>query len=203
MPQHADQNALAETGVKLTMSIPDQGSVPETGHRRPAGEGGAARRFRAMAAVVDGELLPGETIEITTVAELGSIKPVVGTSAAGVAAGVAMAAATGIGVGVVAHRRRYGVMLTNRRLLFIEANQGTGRFLRLAGSLPRDQLGRSAVGKRLYLFYDIVERGTGRRLYKLSFPLPNRRAALQIAAALPEVDAAPSSGKSGSHQGFP
>jgi hypothetical protein len=148
-----------------------------------------------MASVVAGELLPGEAIEISTVAELGSFKPVAGTSAAGIAAGVAMSAATGIGLVPLVRRRRYGVMLTNRRLLFIEANQSTGRFRRLAGSLPREQLGRSAVGKRVYLFYDIVERGTGRRLYKLSFPLPARRVGLQIAAALPEVGAGAAAGR--------
>lgn len=171
------------------MSVPNQGSMPESGPRPKTARGGAARRGRAMASIVAGELLPGEAIEISTVAELGSFKPVAGTSAAGIAAGVAMSAAIGIGVAPLVRRRRYGVMLTNRRLLFVEANQSTGRFLRMAGSLPREQLARSAVGKRVYLFYDIVERGTGQRLYKLSFPLPARRVGLQIAAALPEVGA--------------
>ena len=179
------------------MSVPDQGLTAGSGPRPKAARGGAARRARAMASVAAGELMPGETIEFTTVAELGSFKPVAGGWAAGAAVGVATAVATGIGIIPLIRRRRYGVMLTNRRLLFIEANQRTGRFLRVAGALPLEQIRRSPAGQRVYLSYSLLERATGQGLYKLSFPLPNRRAGLLIAAAIPEVATRAHGGRTG------
>lgn len=165
------------------MAVPNQHVTPELAPRQKAPRGGAARRARAMASVVASEMQPGETIELATVAEVGSLAPV----AAATAVRVARGAAAGAGVVPMVRRRRYGVMLTNRRLLFIEANQRTGRFVQVARSLPREKLVRSAVVKRVYVSYSVLEAGTGRKLCKLSFPVPARRDGLQIAAAFAEV----------------
>ena len=124
-------------------------------------------------------LEPGEVIEVATVAAVGKV------SARRQIATVAVAAILSAGtVTVVAYSPKRPVVLTNRRLLFLDANEITGRPLeKLVGTLNREGLRAQRQRALLWLKYDLID-GTGAPVVRLSFPLPNRSAGHQIATAL-------------------
>ena len=124
-------------------------------------------------------LEPGEVIEVATVAAVGKV------SARRQIATVAVAAILSAGtVTVVAYSPKRPVVLTNRRLLFLDANEITGRPLeKLVGTLNREGLRAQRQRALLWLKYDLID-GTGAPVVRLSFPLPDRSAGHQIATAL-------------------
>lgn len=124
-------------------------------------------------------LEPGEVIEVATVAAVGKV------SARRQFATVAVAAILSAGtVTVVAYSPKRPVVLTNRRLLFLDANEITGRPLeKLVGTLNREGLRAQRQRALLWLKYDLID-GTGAPVVRLSFPLPDRSAGHQIATAL-------------------
>src|SRR5437764_15450044 len=76
------------------------------------------------------------------------------------------------------------IVLTNRRLLFLDANEITGRPLeKLVGVLNREGLRAQRQRALLWLKYDVID-STGAPIVRLSFPVPNRSAGHRIAASL-------------------
>ena len=122
---------------------------------------------------------PGEVIEIATVAAVDKV------SARRQIATVAVAAILSAGtVTAVAYSPKRPVVLTKRRLLFLDANEITGRPLeKLVGALSREGLRAQRQRGLLWLKYDLID-STGAPVVRLSFPVPNRSAGHQIAAAL-------------------
>ena len=124
-------------------------------------------------------LEPGEVIEVVTVAAIGKVSP--RRQIATVAVAAILSAGT---VTAVAYSPKRPVVLTNRRLLFLDANEITGRPLeKLVGALPREGLRAQRQRGLLWLKYDLID-NTGAPVVRLSFPVPNRSAGHQMAAAL-------------------
>ena len=124
-------------------------------------------------------LEPGEAIEVATVAAVGKV------SAKRQIATVAITAILTAGtVTAVTYSPKRPVVLTNRRLLFLDANEVTGRPLeKLVGALPREGLRAQRQQGLLWLKYDLID-DTGAPVVRLSFPVPNRKAGHEMAAAL-------------------
>ena len=124
-------------------------------------------------------LEPGEVIEVATVAAVGKVST--RRQIATVAVTAILSAGT---VTAVTYSPKRPVVLTNRRLLFLDANEITGRPLeKLVGVLNREGLRAQRQRALLWLKYDLID-STGAPVVRLSFPLPNRSAGHQIAAAL-------------------
>jgi len=132
------------------------------------------------------ELEDGEAVEVATIAEIGSMKRPAARAGAVTAAGFASMLASGSGVIGLARRVRMGVVLTDRRLIFVTADQTTGRILQTASDAPRSTLARGPIQSRIYLSYDLLDRESGEPILKLSFPLPAKTLGQQIGDALPE-----------------
>jgi hypothetical protein len=101
---------------------------------------------------------------------------------------VATAAVTAIvtlgTVTAVTTAKKRPIALTNRRLLFLDANELTGRpQSKLVGALSRDRLRAQRQRALVWRKYDVID-NTGKPVIRLSFPLPNRKAGDQIATAL-------------------
>lgn len=138
-----------------------------------------------MLKVVD--LEDGEMVEAATVAEIGSMKGPATEMGATAVVGIAAAVATGFGGYSLARRARMGVVLTDRRLLFVDANQTTGKFLNVAAEWPRAAVARGSVKSKIYLSYELFDREKAEPFVKLSFPLPAKSIGQEIADALPEI----------------
>lgn len=126
-----------------------------------------------------GQLPPGEVAEVVTVTQLGSPSQDLRRTAAGVVFG----AATGT---VVASRgHRYGLILTNRRLLFVDAKQGSGKFIPgIKYEFPRsDVRATSRPTGRLMKGFDVVS-SESEPIVRLNFPIPAREDGETIASAL-------------------
>ena len=124
-------------------------------------------------------LEPGEVIETATVAAVGKVSA--RRQIATVAVTTILSAGT---VTAVTYSPKRPVVLTNRRLLFLDANEITGRPLeKLVGVLNREGLRAQRQQALLWLKYDLID-SSGAPVVRLSFPLPNRSAGHQIAAGL-------------------
>jgi len=124
-------------------------------------------------------LEPGEVIEVATVAAVGKVST--RRQIATVAVTAILSAGT---VTAVTYSPKRPVVLTNRRLLFLDANEITGRPLeKLVGVLNREGLRAQRQRALLWLKYDLID-STGAPVVRLSFPVPNLSAGHQIAAAL-------------------
>jgi hypothetical protein len=87
-------------------------------------------------------------------------------------------------VTAVAYAPKRPMVLTNRRLLFLDANELTGRPQeKLVGELSREGLRAQRQRALLWLKYDLID-NSGSPVVRLSFPVPNRKAGHQTAAAL-------------------
>lgn len=138
------------------------------------------------------DLEDGESVEVATIAEIGSMKGPAALTGATAAVGMAATLATGFGAYGLARRVRMGVVLTDRRLVFVAADQTTGRMRGIASEGPRSAVARGPVRSKIYLSYDLLDRESGAPIVKLSFPLPAKSLGQQIADALPErPDATP------------
>jgi hypothetical protein len=124
-------------------------------------------------------LEPGEVIEVATVAAVGkvSVKRQIATAAI-------TAILTAGTVTAVAYSKKRPTVLTNRRLLFLDANELTGRPQeKLVGTIGREGLRAQRQRGLLWLKYDLID-NTGAAVVRLSFPVPARKAGNQIAQAL-------------------
>jgi hypothetical protein len=140
-----------------------------------------ARRNRKVLDAVT--LENGETVEVVSVAEVGTLRPSPAAIGTTVAMGIA-ALAMGRGMVVVAARTRCGLVLTDRRLLLVEASNASGKMLGVVADIPREGLRRSEVTTCTYLWFDVAD-ASSESAVRLSFPLPNRADGRQVAAALP------------------
>jgi hypothetical protein len=140
-----------------------------------------ARRNRKVLDAVT--LENGETVEVVSVAEVGTLRPSPAAIGTTVAMGIA-ALAMGRGMVVVAARTRCGLVLTDRRLLLVGASKASGKMLGVVADIPREALRRSEVTTRTYLWFDVAD-ASSETAIRLSFPLPNRAEGRQVAAALP------------------
>lgn len=124
-------------------------------------------------------LEPGEVIEVATVAAVGKV------SAKRQIATVAVTAILSAGtVTAVAYAPKRPIVLTNRRLLFLDANEITGRPQeKLVGAIAREGLRAQRQRGILWRKYDLID-NRGAAVLRLSYPLPNRKAGDQIADAL-------------------
>lgn len=140
-----------------------------------------ARRNRKVLDAVS--LEDGETVEVVSIAEVGTLRPSPEAVGKTVAMGVATAMMGG-GMHVVVVRTRCGLVLTDRRLLLVEASKASGKMLGVVADIPRDRLRRGEVSTRMYLWFDVADTVSDTAI-RLSFPLPNRDEGRQVAAALP------------------
>jgi hypothetical protein len=121
----------------------------------------------------------GETIEVATVAGVGTVSAKRQIATAAVTAVLSAGMVT-----AVTYAKKRPMVLTNRRLLFLEANELTGRPLeKLVAAVPREGLRARRGRALLWLVYDLIDTAGGGVL-RLSFPLPNRKAGHQIAQSL-------------------
>ena len=123
----------------------------------------------------------GETVEVVSVAEVGTLRPSPADVGKTVAMGIANLA-LGRGMLVVVARTRCGLVLTDRRLLLVEASKA-GKMLGVMADVPREGLRRSEVTTRTYLWFDVAD-ARSETAIRLSFPLPNRAEGRRVAAAL-------------------
>ena len=124
-------------------------------------------------------LQPGEVIEVATVAAVGKVSAKRQIATAAITAIVTAGTVT-----AVAYAPKRPMVLTNRRLLFLDANQLTGRPQeKLVGELNREGLRAQRQRALLWLKYDLID-NSGAAVVRLSFPVPARKAGGQIAAAL-------------------
>lgn len=133
------------------------------------------------------DLETGESVEVATIAEIGSMKGPAAHTGAGAAVGMAASLATGFLTIGLARRVRMGVVLTDRRIIFVAVDQTTGKMRGIASEGPRSGIARGPVQSKIYLSYDLLDRGTGEPIVKLSFPLPAKSLGQQIADGLPEL----------------
>ncbi len=124
-------------------------------------------------------LEPGEVIEVATVAAVGKVSAKRQIATAAITAIVTAGTVT-----AVAYAPKRPMVLTNRRLLFLDANELTGRPQeKLVGELNREGLRAQRQGALLWLKYDLID-NNGAPVVRLSFPVPARKAGNQIAGAL-------------------
>jgi hypothetical protein len=148
------------------------------------------RRNQKLISAASARMEPGEHVELTALAKLGS-----GTAAA-TRTVVATAAATavlglmggGVGFGGFARRELY-IVLTDRQVLFFEAVRATGGPGKHLASFPRQltaSSGPESSGLGLFLKFRIIVEGLDRPLRLTVPPLPpsNRARARELATAL-------------------
>jgi hypothetical protein len=124
-------------------------------------------------------LEPGEVIEVATVAAVGKVSAKRQIATAAITAIVTAGTVT-----AVAYAPKRPMVLTNRRLLFLDANDLTGRPQeKLVGELNREGLRAQRQRALLWLKYDLID-NSGAAVVRLSFPVPARKAGNQIASAL-------------------
>jgi len=121
----------------------------------------------------------GEVIEVATVAAVGQVSVKRQIATAAVTALLTLGTVT-----AVTSAKKRPVALTNRRVLFLDANDLTGRPIgKVVGALNREGLRAQRQRALVWRKYDLID-GTGTPVVRLSFPLPNRKAGDQIAQAL-------------------
>ncbi|GGM33174.1 hypothetical protein GCM10011608_17080 [Micromonospora sonchi] len=124
-------------------------------------------------------LQEGERVEVASVAIVGSV-----STKNQVVSGVATAVLSGGLFTAFSVALKQYVLLTDRRLLFFEMNQLTGRPTQnVLGELPRSVLRASDVHGRLTRVVVLTADGEATNL-KLRFPWPARHDAEALAAAL-------------------
>ena len=143
-----------------------------------------SRTDSAMKALAE-DLNPGESVEMVSVAMVGQL-----SVAKSVATGLVVAAATLGTFSAFVRPRKLFVILTNQRLLFLGANETTGRARRgIVMEFPREALStQTARIKRALLLLptalvDIAIAGMDKGI-RLQFPMPARADGLQLGAAL-------------------
>ena len=124
-------------------------------------------------------LEPGEVVEVATVAAVGQVSVKRQVATAAITALLTLGTVT-----AVTSAKKRPVALTNKRLLFLEASELTGRpQSKLVAWLSRDGLRAQRRRGLVWRKYDLID-STGAPVVRLSFPLPNRKAGDQIANAL-------------------
>lgn len=147
------------------------------------------RRNRKLITAATRLMEPGEQVELTTLAKLGSA-PVAANAASAVVAGVVVSALGG-GVGFVAFaQREVYIVLTDRQVLFFEAVRTTGGPGKHLASFRRETVTcTEPMSRALGLFVRISIGAAGlSQPLRLTFPPipPAMRAqGRQLAAALP------------------
>lgn len=128
-------------------------------------------------------LQPGETIEVATVAAVGKVPLKQQVATAAVTAAVTGLLTGGVATAVFYVNKR-PIVLTNRRLLILDANDFTGRPLtKLVGAVSREGLRAQHQRSLLWLTYNLID-NSGRPVLRLRFPVPNRKAGHRIAESL-------------------
>lgn len=128
-------------------------------------------------------LQPGETIEVATVAAVGRVPVKQQIATAAVTAAVTGLLTAGTATAVLYVNKR-PIVLTNRRLLILDANELTGRpRTKLLGSLSREGLRAQHQRALLWLTYNLID-NMGRPILRLRFPVPNRKPGRRIAESL-------------------
>jgi len=137
------------------------------------------KRAQMLAEKAAAHLRPGEQIEISAYANVGtvSVKRVVATAA------VVAVATAGMFTAVVHPRKTY-LALTSQRLLFFDVNSATGRPGKLLFTLPREAVMVTGVDKGpIALKVEIAIAGQDKGL-RLAFPTIAKKDGEQVAAAL-------------------
>jgi hypothetical protein len=135
---------------------------------------------KRVAAVATAVLEPGEQIELSTFAAVGTV------SAKRQVATAAIAGVLSAGTLIVSVQpKKYYLALTNQRLLFFAQNSATGRpEKKLAMQVPRQLLAAGETTKGLLTAkVNVTIEGQEKGL-KLVFPLPSKSDAPAFAAAL-------------------
>ncbi|HET9658321.1 MAG TPA: hypothetical protein VFP72_23415 [Kineosporiaceae bacterium] len=153
----------------------------------------ASMRERRLLKTAAGAMQPGETVELIAMARLSSAKETVRRNAAGAAAGMAASllasAVTGgtvMGTMAFAPQDVY-LVLSDRQLMFFEANPSTGGPGRYLVGFPRSGLRVLEFASGFFLKM-LLDLGSGSAPMLLTFPpIPPkiRRNARALAAALP------------------
>lgn len=127
-----------------------------------------------------GFLEPGETVEFGMMAQVGqvSLKKQVATAAA-------VAILTAGTATAFARPAPRVLVLTSRRLLFLDATSGLGRPMKkLLGALPREVLRATRRGSFINTSYDLTDtQGSGKAI-RIKIPWWRRNLGAQLAAAL-------------------
>lgn len=132
-----------------------------------------------------GPLRPGEQAEVATSAQLVSVR---GAAASSLTQSLAMSTVTGLlGFGVLSLTvpRIFGLLLTNQRLILLEANQNTGAVKpTVVADLPRDEIRAASMPTgRVQRCFDLHDR-QGHPVLTLCFPLVNRAESEELALSL-------------------
>jgi hypothetical protein len=133
---------------------------------------------------------PGEQVELTTLARLGSAAAKIATGVGGLVGG-AVAGMLGGGEGFTGYKGDVYIVLTDRQMLFFSASQATGGPDKHLASIRRNLVTSSEPKSGLFVKLRIAVEGMSQPLDLTFPPLPPslRARARQLAAALPKSTA--------------
>jgi hypothetical protein len=149
-----------------------------------------SRRSQKLISAASARMAPGEQVELTALAKLGSGAAVAARTVAVSAAVTTVLGLMGGGVGFAGFaRRELYIVLTDRQVLFFEAVRATGGPGKHLASFPRhltasSEPENSALG--LFLKFRVIVEGLDQPLRLTVPPLPpsNRTRARQLATTL-------------------
>jgi hypothetical protein len=142
------------------------------------------RRRRQLLETATPLLIQGELVELTTLANVGSVS----VRKQALTAAVVGVLTAGTVLATVRPRQMY-IVLTEQRLLFFDGSTATGKPGKLLINLPRPYVSvseprKGLLGLTLVTQLSVAEQDKG---LKLSFPTPCRAEGRQFAAALPKT----------------
>jgi hypothetical protein len=148
-----------------------------------------SRRERRLLETAAPMLQPGETPEVITMAKVGSVRQIFGH---GVALGLATAVLSGGTMFSITTQRELYLLLTDRQLLFFEADAYTGGPGKVLSAVPRGHVAITEPTSGFLVKFELRVHGWDRALALSMPPLPPsmRKKGLRLVAGLPRLQPA-------------
>ncbi|GAB3133995.1 hypothetical protein GCM10027258_04060 [Amycolatopsis stemonae] len=149
-----------------------------------------SRRERRLLELAAPMMQPGETPEVISMAKVGSVRQVFGE---GVALGLATAVLSGGMLFSITTQRELYLLLTDRQLMFFEADPSTGGPRKALFGVPRGQVAITEPTSGFLVKFELYVQGWDRALTLSMPPIPPsmRKKGLRLLAGLPRLQAAP------------
>ncbi|WP_329055284.1 hypothetical protein OG738_17775 [Amycolatopsis sp. NBC_01488] len=149
-----------------------------------------SRRDRRVLELAAPMMQPGETPEVISMAKVGSVRQVFGES---VALGLATAVLSGGTMFSITAQRELYLLLTDRQLMFFEADPSTGGPRKALLGVPRGQVAITEPTGGFLVKFELHVHGWDRALTLSMPPIPPsmRKKGLRLLAGLPRLQAAP------------
>lgn len=148
-----------------------------------------ARRERRLLETATPMMQPGETPEVITMAKVGSLRKVLGEH---FALSIATAVLSGGTMFSLTTQRELYLLLTDRQLLFFEADAYTGGPGKALFGVPRTHVAITEPKKGFLVKFELYIHGWDQAMTLSMPPIPPslRKKGLQLLARLPRVPAA-------------